>query len=261
MNKLEKAYIKILNSARGTRNSVSAPAMLVVTLIFLIAVLSIPVNQPQKLIWLAVYPIVASEMSGIGYGNIFLKSLWILPLAILIGIFNPIIDTSKAFSVSGITISRGWVSFISIIFRALLSFQSLLLLIATSGFLDMFNAMRHIGCPAVLSTQLLLTYRYISVIIEEAIIMNRARQARGYGKKSYPLSMWGRHVGQLLIRSTQRASNIHRAMKARGFSGTLPTGSRMQWDSHSLTWMCCWIACIAIARFVDFSTFITHIMP
>ena len=161
----------------------SAPAMLVVTLIFLIAVLSIPVNQPQKLIWLAVYPIVASEMSGIGYGNIFLKSLWILPLAILIGIFNPIIDISKAFTVSGITISRGWVSFISIIFRALLSFQSLLLLIATSGFLDMFNAMRHIGCPAVLSTQLLLTYRYISVIIEEAIIMNRARQARGYGKK------------------------------------------------------------------------------
>ena len=51
----------------------SAPAMLVVTLIFLIAVLSIPVNQPQKLIWLAVYPIVASEMSGIGYGNIFFK--------------------------------------------------------------------------------------------------------------------------------------------------------------------------------------------
>ena len=87
----------------------SAPAMLVVTLIFLIAVLSIPVNQPQKLIWLAVYPIVASEMSGIGYGNIFLKSLWILPLAILIGIFNPIIAPSKAFTVSGIPTSRGWV--------------------------------------------------------------------------------------------------------------------------------------------------------
>lgn len=257
MEKLEKAYLAIKRLDRGRTGEDSCPELLLITLIYLVAVLSVPIYAPQKLIWLAAYPILASEIAGLGYGRILLKSLWILPFLILIGIFNPIFDTGKAFMIGGIEINQGWVSFASIILRGLLSLQAVILMVERIGFLDIFNTIRRIGFPNVLCTQLLLTYRYLSVITEEALIMKRAREARGYGRKSYSFAMWGRFVGQLLIRSVHRASNIHRAMKARGFSGVLPLGGSITWHSRQWISLTGWTIVICALRFIDFSKIIT----
>lgn len=258
MDSLEK---KIRNATADRHSGMAgnvAPAMLAVTVVFLVAVLSIPVSEPQKLVWLAAYPILGAELTGVGFLRIFVKSLWIIPVVALVGMFNPILDTQTAFTVFGVGVSRGWVSFISIILRGLLSLQGVLLMVENTGFIDMFNAMRRLGCPQVLTTQMLLTYRYISVIMEEAIVMKRARAARGYGRKSYPPEMWARFVGQLLIVSVERAGNIHRAMKARGFNGTLPLGTPMRFTAANWRWLLGWSAFIAALRFIDFSSFFSH---
>lgn len=260
MGQLEKTYQQIVRLDNSRKCTYSSPAILIVTLLYLICVLSVPIYQPQKLIWLAAYPIVASEMEGIGYGRIFLRSLWILPLVLFIGIFNPFIETEIAFRIGNVAISRGWLSFTSILFRGLLSFQAVLILVGTTGFIEIFNSLRKIGCPAVLTTQLLLTYRYISVIIDQAMIMKRAREARGYGRKSYPLKMWGQFIGQLLVLSMQRATWIHRAMDARGFDGTLPTGNTIKWNKSSWLWLIAWGVIIICLRFIDFSTLIKHLL-
>ncbi len=260
MEKLEKAYRTISQIDKGRGGTESSPAILLVTLIYLIAVLSIPVDSPQRIIWLAAYPIVASEILVGGYGRVFLKSLWILPLLILIALFNPILDKTTVINVGSVAISRGWVTFTSIILRGLLSFQAVILMVRTTGFLDMFNMMRRMGFPSVLCTQMILSYRYLFVIIEEALTIQRAITARGYGKKTYPFKMWGRFIGQLLIKSVRRATNIHRAMKARGFSGTLPLGTTTGWSSKSFLWFFSWTAMIALLRFVDFSRIITQII-
>lgn len=260
MGQLEKTYQQIVRLENSRKCTHSSPAILIVTLLYLICVLSVPIYQPQKLIWLAAYPIVASEMEGIGYGRIFLRSLWILPLVSFIGIFNPFIETEIAFRIGNVAISRGWLSFTSILIRGLLSFQAVLILVGTTGFIDIFNSLRKIGCPAVLTTQLLLTYRYISVIIDQAMIMKRAREARGYGRKSYPLKMWGQFIGQLIVQSMQRATWIHRAMDARGFDGTLPTGNTIKWSKSSWLWLIAWSVIIICLRFIDFSTLIKHLL-
>lgn len=260
MSEIDKAYIEITAVARGRRQLSWAPAMLIVTVIYLAAVLSIPLYSPQRLIWLAAYPIIASEITGAGFGRIFIKSLWILPLVAFIGIFDPFVDKAVAFTVHGVAVSRGWVSFFSILLRGLLSFQAVLILVSATGFIDIFNSLRKLGLPEVLTTQLMLTYRYISVILEEAIIMKRAREARGFGRKSYPLTMWGRFIGQLLLRSMNRAANIHRCMKARGFDGSLPTGNRISWNKSCWLWLLVWTALIAALRFVDFSSFFLKIL-
>ncbi len=260
MGHLEKTYQQIVRLENSRKCTHSSPAILVVTLLYLICVLSVPIYQPQKLIWLAAYPIVASEIEGIGYGRIFLRSLWILPLVLFIGVFNPFIETEIAFRIGNVAINRGWLSFTSIIIRGLLSFQAVLILVGTTGFIDIFNSLRKIGCPALLTTQLLLTYRYISVIIDQIIIMKRAREARGYGRKSYPFKMWGQFIGQLLLLSMQRATWIHRAMDARGFDGTLPTGNAVKWSKSSLLWLIAWCVIIICLRFIDFSTLINHLL-
>ncbi|MDE6297161.1 MAG: energy-coupling factor transporter transmembrane protein EcfT [Muribaculaceae bacterium] len=260
MTKLEKAYLSVsrIDGSRGGNDS--SPASLLVTVIYLIAVLSVPIDAPQKIIWLGAYPVIASEMQGIGYGKIFLKSLWILPLLIVIGIFNPILDNKILFYIGNVGVSRGWVTFASIIFRGLFSFQAIIIMIRTTGFIDVFNTMRRLGMPEIITTQMLLSYRYLFVILEEAMTMQRARESRGYGRKSYPLKMWGLFVGQLLIKSTKRATNIHRAMKARGFNGTLPMGSNSSWSIKDIIWTISWAVIIILLRFIDFSKLITEVI-
>lgn len=253
MSRLEKALLTINDLGRGRNVAVSALAMLVVTVLYLLAVLSVPLHSPQILIWLAIYPVIQSEASGIGFASIFKKSLWLLPLFLFIGIFNPIFDTTPAFTFNNITISQGWVSCISIIIRGLLAVQAAFILAYSVGFYDVCHSLRHLGCPKILVVQLMFTYRYLGVVVEEAITMSRARKARGFGRKNYPLGMWGRMVGQLLIRSYDRAGNIHKAMLARGFRGTIPANRSHTLDKKSIIFIIVWTAVIAILRFVNLS--------
>lgn len=259
MSKLENAVISLNELSRRTGYRVSAPAMLVVTLVYLVAVLSIPLYAPQRIVWLAVYPVIQAEMSGIGFARVFKKSLWVLPLIAFIGIFNPFIDTEVAFTVSGIPVNRGWVSFFSILLRGMLAVQAVIILTLSTGFYDMCHAMRKLGCPKILVTQIQFTYRYMMVVTEEALGMDRARKARGFGRKSYPLRMWGRMVGQLLVRSYERATRINRAMQARGFTGVMPESSPMRMTSGSWLFLVLWIVAIIALRVVDFSLLLVNL--
>lgn len=258
MPKLETALISLRSighPAASTR--ITATAILLVTLVYLVAVLSVPLYAPEHIVWLAVYPVVAAEMSGIGFGRVFVKSLWVLPLVALIGIFNPVIDTQTAFTVGDVAVSRGWVSFISIALRGILAVQAAVILTMTAGFYDMCAAIRRLGCPRILVTQMQFTYRYMTVVVEEALGMDRARKSRGFGRKSYPLGMWGRMVGQLFVRSYERAARIHRAMLSRGFDGTIPSSSNRQaMNTTSLIYLAVWAAVIVALRLTDLSRLI-----
>lgn len=144
-------------------------------------------------------------------------------------------------------------SFVSIVLRGLFAVQAVLLLTLSVGFYDMCASLRRIGCPRVLVTQMQFTYRYMMVVIDEAIGMDRARKARGFGRESYPLRMWGRMVGQLLLRSYERAQRVHRAMLARGFDGAMPVSDASRGKGVSWVFMLLWIAVIVALRLFDVS--------
>lgn len=249
MSKLESAILSMNRLSIPSRYTIPALAVLIVTLTFIITVLSVPLETPQILIWFAIFPIIQSEISGIGFSNVFIKSLWVLPIIIAIGIFNPILDREIVYSVGNVQISQGWLSFISITLRGLLTVQAVILLTLTSGFYDMCNALRKLGCPKILVTQIQFTYRYILVILEEASNMERAIKSRGFGRKSYPLTLWGRIIGQLLIRSYERAIRIHNAMLSRGFNGVMPDSQIAVIDWKSIIFIIVWILVFIILRF------------
>lgn len=258
MSKLEDAIITLHSFSRGNRSEIAPVALLLVTLVYLVALLSIPLSEPQRVVWMAVYPVVSAEMLGLGYGRLFVRSLWVVPLVALIGIFNPWLDHAEAFRLGSIVVSRGWVSFVGILLRGMLAMQAAVLLAWAAGFQDLCRAMMRLGIPRVLASQILFTYRYLMVVLEEALWMDRARRARGYGKRFYSIQMWSRLVGQLLIRSYERAGRIHRAMLARGFSGTLPFPDNS--DKIGLSsWLFfgVWSVVILLLRFIDISEILT----
>lgn len=251
-----------LNSLENRRGGLAVDCRFQITVlaVYLVAVLSVPLSDPGKLVWMFVYPIVMSEAGGAGYGRVALKSLWVLPLVALIGVFNPILDHSPAWQIRGVTVSTGWVTFISICLRGILALQAVLALIYSTGFYRLCAALRRMGLPSVMTTQLLMLYRYISVLLQEAQSMARARAARGFGRKSYPLRQWATMVGQLLLRSVARSQHIHRAMLARGFDGAMPVQATGRLRLSDWFFLVGWLAVIASLRFIDFSTLLGNLL-
>lgn len=257
-----QSAITTLNRLECRRNGILIDGRFQITVlaVYLVAVLSVPLTDPGRLVWMFVYPIVMSEAGGAGYGRVALKSLWVLPLVALVGVFNPILDHTPAWEIYGVTVSRGWVTFISICLRGILALQAVLALIYTTGFYPVCTALRCMGMPSVLTTQLLMLYRYISVLLQEARSMSCARAARGYGRKSYPLRQWAVMVGQLLLRSVARSQRIHRAMLARGFNGSMPVSAVRRLRAVDYIFLLGWIGVIAALRFIDFSSILGKLL-
>lgn len=257
--RLEKA-ITILNARQikpGEQShigDIDPRALLLVTVVYLVAMLSVPLQRTDMIIWFAAYPIISAPLAHIPYERLFRNSLFAVPLLIFIGIFNPLYERQAAFTVFGLTVSAGWISFISILIRGLLATQALLLLICITGFNYMCEAMRRLGVPSVIVTQLLMVYRYLTVLLQEALTMQHARQARSYGKTSFKASMWGAFVGQLLLRTIERSRRINMAMKARGFKGSLSTSPDTHWTTADTVYCLVWIPIFFILRFIDVST-------
>jgi cobalt/nickel transport system permease protein len=214
MTRLDKA-LQLLNQWEGApaeeRFPYSLPPRIKVgvTLLFLLAVLSVPMRSPGGLHWFFVYPVVTLLQSGIPRGRFWLQSLTVVPLLLCIGLPN-------------LFYHDGWVLLYSLLLRGLLCFQALLLLIQTTGFYPLCRSMGQGRLVGLLATQCLLVYRYIGVLLKEVQRMLRAYRARSYGRRSIPVRQWGAMTGHLLLRSLERSERIHRAMKARGFQGTFP---------------------------------------
>ena len=80
---------------------------------------------------------------------------------------------------------------------------------ATTTIEEICRALRQLHVPKVLTSLLLLTFRYISVLLDEAAIMTDAYRLRAPGQKGVHISAWGSFLGQLLLRS----------MELRGYHG------------------------------------------
>lgn len=264
-SRLKKA-ITILNARQLKPTSeshisgIDPKALLIVTLVYLVAMLSVPLQRTDAIIWFAVYPIITAPLAHIPYERLFRNSLYVLPLLIFIGIFNPIFDRQPAFTIFGETVTAGWISFISILIRGLLATQALLLLIQVAGYNDMCEALRRLGFPAVIVTQLLMVYRYLEVLLQEALTMQRARMARSYGRSSFKASMWGSFVGQLLLRTLERSRRINMAMKARGFHGSLSTSPPARWDTAATVYCLIWIPLLLALRLLPVSTLLLSLL-
>lgn len=263
MTALEKAlteFKEVEHAAQGKSllHSVDARAKTVVVFLYIIAVLSVRLDALQGILLFWVFPIVGCAMGGISYGEVLKKSLYTLPFIAFIGIFNPLFQREPELYVGSVAISRGWVEFVSILVRGLLSVQMVLVLIMTTGFYRVCRGLGKMKMPAVFTTQLLLVYRYIYVLVEEAIDMDRARKSRSYGRKGYSLKMWGTFVGQLLIRTVNRAQRIHLAMLSRGFSGGLPSMGSMRWRLSDTVFVAAGVLLFAACRLLDVNLIFNH---
>ena len=255
---LQKAVLTLYSYQRSTLQDhflvgIDCRAILLVTVVYLVFILSLPLENLETMIWFASYPIIMSQMSNQNYSLVFKRSLIVLPFILFIGIFNPIYEKTEVFKIGKIVMTNGWLSFITLLLRGILAMQALLIVINISGFIKICNSLRRLGLPKVLTIQLYMIYRYLGLLMEEAMTMRMASLSRGYGKKSFPLKIWTSFVGSLLIRSYERSKHIYNAMLARGYQGSIPIGSPDLWKWKDSVFFLAWITVFTLLYFVDLS--------
>ncbi|MDE6811803.1 MAG: energy-coupling factor transporter transmembrane protein EcfT [Muribaculaceae bacterium] len=262
MSQLDKALqvLQRLEKRRVKYDAFPDPIIAVpVTLLYLCLILSVPLTNLSEIIWMGIYPVIVVGCSGLSYGNIFLKSLIIVPVCVLIGIFNPFYQKECIAIIGNISISEGWLTLLSIVLRGIFAVQSVIIMIENCGFYEICRALRRLHFPAFIIDQLQFVYRYIMVIVQEAIVMRNAREARGYGRASYPMKVWRAYIGQLFIRSLDRSERISKAMIARGFSGRIEDyynfiGEKKRLSTANILYLILWCLGLPILRFINLSS-------
>jgi len=118
----------------------------------------------------------------------------------------------------------GMIRFVSIAIKSWLSLMAAILLSSTTRFEELLAAFRQLGLPKLLVAILSLMWRYLSLMVDEARSLARARDGRSAGQANIGTLMWragvtGKMVGNLLLRSLERSERVYAAMSARGYSG------------------------------------------
>lgn len=203
---------------------------LVLALAFILALALVPVGAwPAYVLFLSI-SLSVQILSELGIGYVLKRALLALPFALAA---LPILFTTKGIVL--VTLPAGsWTLTItwegaerlaSIALKAWLSVQMAIVLTASTSFPDLLLAMRAIKIPRLLVAIVGLMWRYLFVLVDEALRLMRAREARsGFrnrpkGNLAWRARVTGGMAGNLFLRSFDRAERIYAAMAARGYDG------------------------------------------
>ncbi len=244
-------YIDTLSSLDSPVHRIDARAKLLTTGVFIVCAVSFPKHEISALIPYFLYPAVIVPAARIPARYLMERAAFLLPFAVLIGIFNPFYDREVVMSVSGIPISGGVLSFVSILLRFVLTILAALILMASTGFPGICSGLEKLKIPRVFSVQLMMLHRYLFVLASEAVRMARARQLRSFGGRGTGIATYGSLIGHLLLRTLNRARRIHTAMLSRGFHGEFHQGRPFRMRLSDAAFTAAWCSAFITFRFVD----------
>ncbi len=214
----EIKHLDELSKRKNFINNIHPLAKMIVTLAYIGILASFDRYEVSALIPFIMYPAAVMIICEIPAGKIIKRVLALEPFIIVAGILNPILDKNIIY-IGNMTMSSGWLTLISLIIKSTLMVSAGFLLIATTGIDDIAGAMSMVRIPAIFVLLFLLTYRYVFVLMDEAERLFRGYSLRAPGQKGVKIKVWGSMVGQLLIRSFNRAQIIYQSMVLKGYNG------------------------------------------
>ena len=222
MNKMEKALYELsemddLAAQRSPVHGLCPVAKLLSTIAYIIVAVSFHKYDLSGLVPMVLWPVFLFQLSGIPVRTCFYKLRIVLPLVMAVGLFNPFFDRTAMLRIGTVAVSGGVISMLTLMLKGVLCLMASFLLMATTPIDHLCAALRKLHVPGMLVTLLLLTYRYVGVMTEELAIMTEAYHLRSPGQKGIHISAWGSFLGQLLLRSMDRAEELYSSMQLRGY--------------------------------------------
>jgi cobalt/nickel transport system permease protein len=176
---------------------------------FAITVIVVAVAMPRTC-WQG-YAIITALLIGI----LVLSRLPIWAIIKRLLIFEPFVLMAAMLSIMQ---PAGGTVFLSLILKGTISLFAMVLLVASTRFLDLLNLLKRLRLPGILITNISLMYRYLFLLLFEAERMSRARSSREFKRERWRI--WHSNatvIGHLFVRTSKRAERIYAAMCARGW--------------------------------------------
>ena len=250
MNKATEAWSEILavdelSDGDSLIHRLHPLAKFAATILYILLVVSFDKYNLSGLFVMILYPVILYRLSDISIGTCLHKMRHMLPLVMAVGIVNPFLDKVPMIRIGGLIITSGMISMVTLMLKGIFSILASFLLIATTKVDLLCASMRKIHVPELMITLFLLTYRYISVLIEQVAIMSDAYALRAPGQNGIHIS------GQLLLRSMDKARELYQSMLQRGFDGSFAYMSVPSFERNDTVFLAVSAVCLLTARFVD----------
>lgn len=241
-------YMDTLSSRDQWVNEIHPLVKLVLTLVYILLVLSFQKYDVEGVAGMVVYPLAVFLLADLSFSESLKRLKVVLPLVCFIGIFNPFFDKNY-FVVVGIRMSAGILSMITLVMKGIFSVLASYLLIATTSVDKICYAFRLLHIPKAIVTQFMLMFRYITVLLEETDRITQAYMLRAPNQKGIHFKAWGSLAGQLLLRSMDRANEVYESMLLRGYQGDYRyMKERIVLNRRDVTYFLFWIIIFLLFR-------------
>lgn len=194
-------------------------AKVLVTVWYQVLVMSFDKKDVTGLLAMSLYLLFMMILGDISIKRAIRRLRPIFLMIILIGAANPFFDRRPVFMIGELAVTGGMLSMMTLLLKAGFAVTASYILIATTSMEEICFALRKLHVPQILVTVLLLIYRYLVLLLKEADRITQAYSLRALGEKGIRKSAWGPLVGQMLLRSMDRAQTVYESMALRGFRG------------------------------------------
>lgn len=200
---------------------------IVLALLFIVLVVTTPPRRLLVFVIDAGLLLWITALARLPLRQVLRRAAMVLPFSAFVALGVPFVHGGNTITLLGLHLSvAGLWLLIGATIKSTLAAMALILLMATTPFHAILGGFRALGIPSILVDILSLTHRYLFLFLEEAARLRRAAIARGYAPKWLPQAIIvGRLIGNLFLRSYERAERVYGAMRLRGYNGSLPTSS------------------------------------
>ena len=211
-----------------------ARAKLLAVVAYTVVVISFNRYAVTELAPLAVLPLAMLWFGGIPTWFALRRVIVLSPFILFVCLLSPWYDRAPqeaAFGPWRFVVAGGWITSVDVAIKFTLGVLALTALMSTTPFPLLLEAMRRLGAPRMLPMQLGFLYRYLFVLIDEAMRVRRARDFRGaaLAPAGRRLAAVGGIVGNLFVRTLERSERIYTAMAARGYTGGYAGLDALRW--------------------------------
>lgn len=219
-----------------------ARAKLVAVLCYTVALISFGRYSIACLAPMAVLPMALLWFGGVPVWFALRRVVILSPFILMLVLMSPVYDRTPHVVMFGpwsYVLSGGWLTAGNIAVKFALGVLALTALMCTTRFALLLEAMRRLGMPQVIVVQLGFLYRYIFVLIDEAMRVRRARDFRGaalapVGRR---LAAVGGIIGTLFVRTLDRSQRIQIAMSARGYRGEVRSLNQLRFAGADVVFL------------------------
>jgi cobalt/nickel transport system permease protein len=183
------------------------------------------------------------------------RVLILSPFILMLVFLSPVYDRALrdvTFGPWQFAVSGGWLTATDIAMKFALGVLALTAMMCTTPFAMLLEAMRRLGMPQMIVMQLGFLYRYLFVLMDEAMRVRRARDFRGaaLAPAGRRLAAVGGVIGALFSRTLDRSERIHLAMAARVYRGEPHGLSRLRFTAADAVFLVAVVVYLAACRWV-----------